>query len=198
VQSVQAYNLGMRVREAKDFLVSEIKQQAERENIPLENLEIRMLYFTEQCGSSKDMQELAEELDHKYDMSAYEKKIACLMKRAYKRLKSRHSPDKETWDAAIRVLRKGDHYILVMWGGISPLTFLILLALILFALSALIVINWVAKSFRPPDARTLQIAFVTCIVLGYLLRRRLAETVNFLVDRTVTRWIKSGSKNEEL
>jgi hypothetical protein len=44
------------------------------------------------------------------------------MGHAYRRLK-KESPDAaRTWDAAIRELRKGDHYILVMWGPLSSAT----------------------------------------------------------------------------
>ena len=37
----------MRVLEAKDFLVQQTAEQAARENVPLSDLEKRMMYFTE-------------------------------------------------------------------------------------------------------------------------------------------------------
>jgi len=37
----------MHVREAKDFLVQQTAEQAALENVPLSDLEKRMMYFTE-------------------------------------------------------------------------------------------------------------------------------------------------------
>ena len=45
--SNKSYNLAMRVREAKDFLVQQTAEQAALENVPLSGLEKRMMYFTE-------------------------------------------------------------------------------------------------------------------------------------------------------
>ena len=37
----------MQVREAKDFLVQQMAEQAQMEGVPLSELEKRMIYFTE-------------------------------------------------------------------------------------------------------------------------------------------------------
>lgn len=187
----------MRSLEAKDFLVSEIKQQAELENVPLEDPEIQMLYFTEQGGPSAKMQEIVADFESKYDSSTYEKKISRLMRNAYKRLKREHSTEAQTWDEAIRTPRKGDHYILVMWGGVSGLSFLLVLGLALPAIAAFIAFNWLGHKFSPPNPRVLQVAFVGFLVFGYLLRRQLAYALGVLVDKTVVRWLESrGEKND--
>lgn len=79
---MRTYNPSMCVREAKDFLVGQIMKQAELDDLALEDLEIQMLYFTEQGGASARMQEVANNFDNNYDVSVYEKKITHLMKRA--------------------------------------------------------------------------------------------------------------------
>jgi hypothetical protein len=77
----------MRARDAKDFLVSQIKQQSTLEAVPLSESEIKMLYFTESGGLSEEMQKVADEFDESYDMKTYETKITGLMKHAYRRLR---------------------------------------------------------------------------------------------------------------
>lgn len=186
----------MRSQEAKDFLVSKIKQQAELDNVPLEDLEVQMLYFTEQGGLSAKMQEVAADFDSKYDSNAYEKKISELMHDAYKRLKRAHSTETETWGKAIRTLRKGDHYILVMWGGMSGLSFLLLLGLALAAIAVFAGLRWLGQKFQPPNPRILQIVFVGFIVFGYLFRNQLSRVLDALMDKTVLRWLKSEDQGE--
>src|ERR1700723_3559926 len=105
----------MRVGEAKDFLVDRIKRQAMLEQVALSDVEIDMLYFTEQGGPPEKIQKAAEEFDQSYDMAEYERKISHLMKHAYAEIKKQDPTAKVMWDSAIRRLRKGDHYILVMW-----------------------------------------------------------------------------------
>jgi hypothetical protein len=108
----------MHVNEAKDVLVSEIARQARLEGVPFSDLERRMLYFTEEGNCPEDPFQLNDDFEAAYDTQEYEKKIAGLAKRAYKRLKKDNVSDAESWDEALRELKKGDHYILV----VSPAT----------------------------------------------------------------------------
>ena len=101
-------------REAKEFLVSKIVEEAQREGIPLSELERKMLYFSETYWTLPDMMNIAEEFDSKYDQNEYEKKITALAKSAVQRWRKESSPEYEMWQSAIRVLQKEDHYILVM------------------------------------------------------------------------------------
>ena len=57
----------MRVREAKDFLVEQIRQQALQEGVPLNDLEIQMLYFTEKESLSGETAKLVEDFDQAYN-----------------------------------------------------------------------------------------------------------------------------------
>ena len=105
----------MHVREAKDFLVQQTADQAERDGVPLSELEKRMMCFTESAETVEDPIELNEEFEAQYDTAEYETKIARLLGRAYKRLKNEDPVTARTWDVAVRELKQGDHYILVMW-----------------------------------------------------------------------------------
>ena len=106
----------MRVNEAKDFLVRQTAEQAEREGVSLSDLEKRMMYFTESEDAVENPIALNEEFEVEYNTAEYEGKIAGLLGRAYNRLKEEGSGEVQTWDEAIRELKKGDHYILVMWA----------------------------------------------------------------------------------
>jgi len=101
-------------REAKDFLVAQIAQQAKRENVSLSEVERKMLYFTESYESLPDMMEVAEKFGADYDRDEYEAKIAGLIAGATDRFKKESREEQKTWDDAVKYLRKEDHYILVM------------------------------------------------------------------------------------
>jgi hypothetical protein len=106
----------MQVNEAKNFLVQQTAEQAQREGVPLSDLEKRMMYFTESEDAVEDPIALNNEFEEQHETAEYESKIAGLLGRAYNRLKENGSGAVQTWDEAIRELEKGDHYILVMWA----------------------------------------------------------------------------------
>jgi hypothetical protein len=105
----------MRVGEAKDFLVQQTAEQAQRDGVPLSELEKRMMYFTESEDAVENPIQLNEEFEAQYDTAESETKIARLLGRAYKRLRKENADAAQTWDAAIKELKRGDHYILIMW-----------------------------------------------------------------------------------
>src|SRR3954471_12238041 len=105
----------MHVNEAKSFLVQQVAEQAHRQGIPLSDLEKRMMQFTESSDAVENPIALNEEFEEHYDTSAFERKIALLLAQAYRRLKKESPDTAQIWDACIRTLKKGDHYILVMW-----------------------------------------------------------------------------------
>jgi hypothetical protein len=106
----------MRVSEAKDFLIQQTAEQALREGVSLSELEKRMMYFTESEDAVENPIALNEEFEAHYATDEYESKIARLLIHAYRRLKKENPYAAQLWDAAIAELRKGDHYILVMWS----------------------------------------------------------------------------------
>jgi hypothetical protein len=103
-------------REAKDFLVHQTTDQAQRDGVPLSEVEKRMMYFTESDEAVENPIQLNEEFEAQHDTGEYETKVARLLGRAYKRVKKEDPETARTWNDAIRVLKKGDHYMLVMWN----------------------------------------------------------------------------------
>ncbi|SRR6266567_863523 len=110
-------------REAKEFLISRIIVEAQRENVPLSEIERKMLYFTESGWTLPDMTAVYEEFDREYDQNEYEKRIANLIRRADKHTRKESSDEYEAWWAAVRFLKREDHYISVTIGiaGLRPL-----------------------------------------------------------------------------
>jgi hypothetical protein len=109
-------------REAKEFLISEIVAEAERESAPLSEVERKMLYFTESGWTLPDIMKVNEDFDREYDEDEYELKIAKLVAKADKRIRKGSREDYDRWWAAIRFLQREDHYISVMIGlaGLRP------------------------------------------------------------------------------
>jgi hypothetical protein len=111
----------MKVPEAKDFLVAQTAEQAAIESVPLSDIEKRMMYFTENGYVPEDPIKLYEEFEAENDSDKYEVKISGLLHRAYRRVRKENGAARRTWDLAIRCLRRGDHYLLVMWD-LAPST----------------------------------------------------------------------------
>ncbi len=72
-------------QEAKEFLIAKIVAEAQRDNIPLSEVERKMLYFTETGWTLPDIMKVSEDFDRDYDQDEYEQKIAKLVARADKR-----------------------------------------------------------------------------------------------------------------
>ena len=102
-------------REAKEFLVSEIVLEAQRENVVLSEVERKMLYFSETDWTLPDIATVSDEFDAGYDQDKYEKKIARLIHAAYKHACRGDRQTYEKWSASMRLLSKEDHYLVVMF-----------------------------------------------------------------------------------
>ena len=99
------------VDSAKQFLLSRLSEQAQREGIQLDDIEKRMFVFSETSGNADF--ETNERFERDYDTTVYEKKISELLRRAY--TDDKRSADRiDQWNAALSVLRKEDFYGLVM------------------------------------------------------------------------------------
>jgi hypothetical protein len=109
-------------REAKEFLISQIVEEAQLENIPLSEVERKMLYFTESGWTLPDIMKVNQDFDCEYDQDEYEHKIAKLVRNADKRIRRGARDDYDKWWAAIRFLEREDHYILIMirLAGLRP------------------------------------------------------------------------------
>jgi len=193
----------MDTKQAKDFLVQQTAEQSSLENVPLNDLEKRMIYFTESDPTScENPIELNDEFEGQYDTGEYEVKISRLLHHAYKRLKGEDGEKLRNWDQAIRTLRKGDHYVLVLldakpellqqgpriwvaiaWGfglGIA-LMILMMLGIILdhYGLFPRRLFAWIPAAFGwisdDPLTRRLQFYFITIVLVGVWFVFRLAK-----------------------
>lgn len=107
----------MNTREAKDFFAQRVAEQAALEGVSLSELEKRMMYFTESdADSCTDPTELNDEFEAQYETPEYEAKMSTLLHHAYTRLKREDIAKLGLWDEAMGVLKRGDHYFLVLWG----------------------------------------------------------------------------------
>jgi hypothetical protein len=116
---MQGFHTG---REAKEFLISKIVAEAQRENVPLSEVERKMLYFTESGWTLPDIMKVSEDFDREYNQNKYERKIAKLVAKADRRIHKGPRDDYDKWWAAIRFLHREDHYITVMirLAGLRP------------------------------------------------------------------------------
>ena len=95
-------------------MVARIVAEAQRERVSLSEVERKMLYFSETGRTLPDIDKVNEAFERDYDHDEYEKKITNLIHNARVRARKEDKPENEAWSDAIRVLRKGDHYLLVM------------------------------------------------------------------------------------
>jgi hypothetical protein len=106
-------------RDAKEFLIARIVEEAKRENIPLSEVERKMLYFSETHWTLPDIASVSEKFDREYNQDEYEEKITRLIKEAAIHDHQQSAEQYDLWWDAIRLLKKEDHYILVMIDSAS-------------------------------------------------------------------------------
>jgi hypothetical protein len=104
----------MTAQEAKDFLVGQAAQQASLDGVSLSDIEKRMMYFTASAEATEDPVALNNAFEAQYNTAEYETKVSRLLSHAFLRVKKENSATARHWSAAVNVLRKGDHYILVL------------------------------------------------------------------------------------
>ena len=172
MDSAKSTEKRLRAQQAKEFLISQIVEEARRENVSLSEVERKMLYFTETEKTLPNIYEINDQFEREYDASEYEKKIAGLLRIAYRRI-CHDSPDgKMRWRRAVAHL-KGDHYLRVMvnqasepdvvwwmpilWGmGISVVVFILIVIEVSLDQRGLIpgwVFGWISDD---PSTRQLQ------------------------------------------
>lgn len=173
----------MNTKQAKDFLVAQAFEEAARDGVPLSDVEKRMLYFTESDATScENPIELNDEFEAEYQTKEYEAKISRLLYRAHARLKKENIEQLRNWDRAIRILREGDHYILVMvdqagdfgigrwmpfFGGVAISVVFFVLVIGKDALDARALIPKWMFHWIPNDRQTQKEAFYLLVVGGF-------------------------------
>jgi len=159
-----------RGQQAKEYLIAQIVQEAQLENVALSEIERKMLHFTETVETLPDIYEVNDQFEQEYDSAKYEAKISSLLKNAQKRVREESSDGALQWRRAEKDLRREDHYLCVMidqtyqsrgdfwpimkWAGI---TMVVLSAGLYLDLKGLIP-NWIKN--LPPIAWKVCIAVV--------------------------------------
>lgn len=108
------------IKEAKDYLAEKIAAEAEREGIPLSEIERKMLYFSEMDWTLPDMASVSAEFDREYDQDDYEQKITGLARRIEERNRTENPEEKTAWHDAIKKLSEGDNYLTVLIRMVRP------------------------------------------------------------------------------
>ncbi len=101
-------------REAKEFLVSKIVAESQREGVPLSEVERKMLYFSETAWTLPDMAAVNGAFDREYSQAEYEQKIGKLIRNMRTSDRAHNREDFEAWNEAQSALRQEDHYVLVL------------------------------------------------------------------------------------
>ncbi len=166
-------------REAKEFLISQIVEEAQRENIPLSEVERKMLYFTESGWTLPDIMKVNEDFDREYDDDEYEHKIAKLVTKAYERIRKGGRDEYDKWWAAVRFLEREDHYILVMIrrAGLRPRGDQLKLLAAGFGIVTVILISIflsIMYDIHLPSRSDLGVfvwVFLACLSVSYMLLR---------------------------
>ena len=101
-------------REAKEFLVSKIVEQAQRDGTSLSEVERKMMYFSETAWAPDDYVEVNEAFERECVEWDYENKIWNLSQRFCKDARKNNRAALDAWNDAVRVLKQEDHYLLIL------------------------------------------------------------------------------------
>ena len=100
--------------EARRFFIDKILHQANTENVTVSDDERQMWMWSESAPDSVSDPALAQRLATVISDGDYESKIAGLLSSAFRREVTADSDAKDAWRQAWSVLKRGDHYILIM------------------------------------------------------------------------------------
>lgn len=105
-------------REAKEFLIGKIVDEAGQEGVPLSEVERKMLYFSETGWTLPGMMKVSEEFDRDYDQDEYEAKIAGLIQNYLRHIQTDQEEKWKSWSDAVEKLNEEDHYLSVMLNAV--------------------------------------------------------------------------------
>ncbi len=100
--------------QAKKFFIDRIVLYAQKNNIPLTEAEKYMLGWTEVEKGFEINQELTQQFNEETSDAEYEKKMSSLVRSAYEADIKSDEEMKETYRNAYKMLKQGDHYLLIM------------------------------------------------------------------------------------
>lgn len=99
-------------KDAKEFFVGHVLAQAVMESTPLAADEEYMLWFSADDEEHND--ELVERFERERNSDEYERRISALLRRAYERERGADPEAVAMWKDGFDVLRRGDHYLVVL------------------------------------------------------------------------------------
>src|SRR5262245_60087717 len=88
-------------RDAKEFLANRIVMEAEQRDVPLSEVERKILYFSETAWTLPDIIEINATFDRDYDQEEYEQKIADLIRTLFSKVRA-NGNEMDTWREAVR------------------------------------------------------------------------------------------------
>ena len=116
-----ALRVNMEPLEAKRFFIDKVTSQAQREGRPLDDLETKILYFTETgADACQEYYDASDKFDRERGMAEFEARISSLLTNAYKeegelaKRLGRLNEVRDSYRHAYATLKQEDHYILVM------------------------------------------------------------------------------------
>ncbi len=173
-------------QKAKEFLVARVLNEADRGNVPLTDVEIAMLGFSEPTASRADL-EAAAEFERDYNDEQYEIKMATLVRSAYRRDKK--SGKGALWDHLVDALAGEDMYLSVILdkAGIlsaAPFAFLFEWKFIRALIPSFVLIAaGILLAFTPFGARIipsgiLRVVILLCCLIAPLLIAKLSTYID--------------------
>ncbi len=99
-------------REAKEYLIDWIVAEARRLDLPLSEVERKMLYASSDGWSLPDMEEVQETFNSYHEAVEYELKMTNLIRIVRADVDAGGPEECEAWMEAIRVLSREHHYLL--------------------------------------------------------------------------------------
>jgi hypothetical protein len=96
-------------RGAKEYLIARIVAEASQQDVPLTDVERKMLYLSKNGWTLPDMAQVKDAFERYHHIQEYEDKINGLIRSlcAHDR-----AIDKKAWSHAVRMLGREDHYVL--------------------------------------------------------------------------------------
>ncbi|WP_058187733.1 hypothetical protein [Terracidiphilus gabretensis] len=175
----------MSLAKAKRFIIDRILDQAKRDGISLSDVETQMLGFAEESASATDMA-VAQTFEREIDDERYEKTVAELIRRAYRRDKENNAI--EAWEQPLDALADKDLYlgVMIQRAGISGASGLANLfdwrllvgiapALVFVAFGSFIAFSRTGEKLIPNDLLRLVI-LVICLTAPLLVHRMRSKT----------------------
>jgi hypothetical protein len=185
------------VREAKQFVISRIVEEAQQEGTPLSEPERKLLYESAVLEPARNLAEASEDFDTPSRQDQYERRIAGLIRSFDRRARKERSDEWVIWWDAIQLLKKHDNYVVVMIDRARlspPGDFLRLwatgLAIVSLILVVIFLAIFVADNYKNhlPSGKAFGFYIwttVACVAVGYGLIRWIlgAERLDNLSDR---------------